>query len=169
MAELILVCGPVGVGKTTHSLSLCKVIRAVRFSIDPWMQTLFSKDMTSLDFAWMMERVSRCCEQIWQTSEQILNLDGNVVLDLGFTTRAQREIFYNKANQISVTPQLHYLEAPEEIRKERIEKRNKEKDPLVFSFEVTDVMFNFMEPRFEAPTAKELENGRRINTQQQST
>jgi len=46
------------------------------------MQTLFSKDMVSLDFSWMMARVSRCYEQIWEVSEQILTLGGNVAHDL---------------------------------------------------------------------------------------
>ena len=59
MARLILVSGPTGVGKTTYSLSLAKETDAIRFSIDPWMQTLFSKDMTSLDYSWMIERVNR--------------------------------------------------------------------------------------------------------------
>ena len=69
MARLILVCGPTGVGKTTYSRSLSKEIEAILFSIDPWMQTLFSEDMTSLDYSWMIERVNRCYEQIWQVSE----------------------------------------------------------------------------------------------------
>lgn len=163
MARLILVCGPVGVGKTTHAIAQCNELGAVRFSIDPWMQTLFSKDMTALDYSWMIERVNRCYEQIWDTAEQILKLDGNVILDLGFTTKAQREVFYHRAQQINVIPELHYLDASKNVRKQRVEKRNKEQDPLVFSFEVTDQMFNFMEPRFEVPSADELENGRSID------
>ena len=62
MARLILVCGSTGVGKTTYSLSLSEEIEAIRFSIAPWMQTLFAKDMTSLDYTWMIERVNRCYE-----------------------------------------------------------------------------------------------------------
>jgi len=45
MAKLILVCGSTGAGKTTYSISLAQKIEAVKFSIDPWMQTLFSKDI----------------------------------------------------------------------------------------------------------------------------
>jgi pantothenate kinase-related protein Tda10 len=41
--KVILVCGPVGAGKTTYSMALAKEIGAIRFSIDPWMQTLFAK------------------------------------------------------------------------------------------------------------------------------
>ena len=114
MAKLILVCGPTGVGKTTYSVSLSKEIGAIRFSIDPWMQTLFSKDMTTLDYSWMMERVSRCYEQIWQVSEQILAISGSVILELGFTTKAQRDIFSNRARELDINPEIHYLDAPKD-------------------------------------------------------
>lgn len=162
MARLILVCGPTGVGKTTYSISLSKKAGAIRFSIDPWMQTLFSKDMTSLDYSWMIERVNRCYEQIWQVSEQILAVNGNVVLDLGFTTKAQRDLFSDRALALDIISEIHYLDAPLDIRRKRVEDRNVEKDPSVYSFEITDEMFNFMEPKFEVPGQEELENGCKV-------
>ena len=162
MARLILVCGPTGAGKTTYSRSLSEEIGAIRFSIDPWMQTLFAKDMTSLDYSWMIDRVHRCYAQIWEVSEQILHVDGNVVLDLGFTTKAQRDHFSTRSKALGVNAEVHYLHAPTDVRKERVERRNQEKDPTVYSFEVTDMMFNFMEPRFEVPDENELEFGRRV-------
>lgn len=164
MARLLLVCGPLGVGKTTYSISMSEKTAAVRFSIDPWMQTLFAADMTSIDYAWMIERVDRCYEQIWQVCEQILKLDGNVVLDLGFTTKKQRDLFSSRAKKIDVVPEIHYLDAPTDIRKKRVEKRNTEKDPAVYSFEVTEMMFNFMEPKFEVPGPEELKNGCKVDT-----
>lgn len=163
MARLILVCGPTGVGKTTYSLSLAKDIQAIKFSIDPWMQTLFSKDMGDLDFDWMMERVNRCSDQIWQVSEQILAIDGNVILDLGFTTKEQRDVFSNRARALGLESEVHYLDASTAIRKQRVDKRNTEKDPAVYAFEVTDMMFDFMEPRFEVPDEVELKHGRKIS------
>ncbi|WP_375749891.1 AAA family ATPase [Vibrio sp. HN007] len=159
MGKLILVCGPMGAGKTTYAMSICGEINAVKFSIDPWMQRLFAEDMVALDYSWMMERVSRCYDQIWEVSEQIILLGGNVVLDLGFTTKAQRDIFVTKANALNIRAEIHYLDAQVETRRKRIANRNAEKDPNVFSFEVTDIMFNFMEPRFEVPDESELDNG----------
>lgn len=163
MTRLILVCGPTGVGKTTYSISLAKEIEAIRFSIDPWMQTLFSKDMTELDYSWMIERVNRCYEQIWEISAQILEKNGSVILDLGFTAKEQRDIFSNLAKDLSLNSEIHYLNASTETRKQRVDKRNTEKDPNVYSFEVTDEMFNFMEPRFEVPNEEELKDGCQIN------
>ena len=163
MKRLIIVTGPTGAGKTTYSISLSDEIGAVRFSIDPWMQTLFSKDMTSLDYEWMLERVNRCYTQIWEVSKQILNLNGSVILDLGFTAKQERLYFSNLASDLKVISEVHYLSASKAVRKKRIEKRNFEKDPSVFSFEVTDDMFNFMEPKYEIPDRKELENGCIIN------
>ena len=156
MARLILVCGATGAGKTSYSITLAEDIDAVRFSIDPWMQTLYSKDMKSLDFSWMMERVHRCYEQIWDVSKQILLLNGNVILDLGFTTKEQRDHFTSKAKELGVSAELHYLNVPVELRKKRVEERNKSKDPELYAFEVTDMMFNFMEPKFEMPDDEEL-------------
>ena len=159
MAQIILVCGPTGVGKTTYSLKLADEIGAVRFSIDPWMQTMFAKDMKELDYEWMIERVHRCYDQIWEVSQQILSLDGKVILDLGFTTKEQRNLFADKARAMDLNPEIHYLNASSDVRKKRVAKRNFEKDPKVYSFEVTDFMFDFMEPRFEVPQDDELEHG----------
>ncbi|MEP4485599.1 MAG: ATP-binding protein [Halioglobus sp.] len=162
MARLILVCGPTGAGKTTHSIAICKEIKAVRFSIDPWMQTMFSADMTTLDYDWMIERVNRCSDQIWQVSEQILGIDGNVVLDLGFTTKAQRAVFFDRAKGLNINAELHYLDAAKDVRRGRVDKRNEEKDSAVYSFDVTDMMFDFMEPMFETPDQNELKNGCKV-------
>jgi predicted kinase len=94
--------------------------------------------MTTLDFIWMMERVQRCYEQIWQISEQILNMGGNVVLDLGFNTKEQRDAFFKRGIELSINAELHYLDVPQNIRKRRVDTRNQEKDRSVFAFEVTD-------------------------------
>ncbi|MFK8081872.1 MAG: AAA family ATPase [Granulosicoccus sp.] len=165
MKRLIIICGPTGAGKTTYAISLSKDISAIRFSIDSWMQTLFADDMKSLNYSWMIERVNRCYEQIWDTCDKIFSIDGSVVLDLGFTEKKQREIFADRAVALGITPEVHYLDAPLTVRKKRVNKRNAEKNPDVYAFDVTDEMFDFMEPRFEPPDDVELENGLRVGVQ----
>jgi predicted kinase len=160
--KVILVCGPVGAGKTTYSMALAKEIGAIRFSIDPWMQTLFAKDMQSLDYAWILERVDRCHQQIWEVAEQILKLNGNVILDLGFTSRQHRDRFKALSKAVGVEAEIHYLKAAIAVRKQRVKQRNMDKNPSLYSFEITDFMFDFMEGKFEPPVASELVNGQTI-------
>ena len=88
---------------------------------------MFAKDMTELDYSWMVERIERCCVQIWEVSEQILGINGSVVLDLGFTSKAQREVFFGKAKSIGIEAELHLMESSIDIRKQRVRKRNSEK------------------------------------------
>jgi predicted kinase len=128
------------------------------------MVTLFSKDMTTLDYSWMIERVQRCYEQIWDVAGQILAIGGNVVLDLGFTEKTQRALFVDWASELDAISEVHFLDAPKEVRQQRVEQRNRDKDPSVYAFDVTDMMFNFMESRFEAPDEKELRNGCSVET-----
>ena len=164
MGRLVIVSGPTGAGKTTHAMAVADEIGAVRFSIDTWMQTLFAKDMRSLDFPWIVERVERCLEQIGEIAGQILARRGSVVLDLGFRTRAQRDRFVELAASHGVSAEIHHLDAPLAVRRARVARRNLEKDPAVYAFEVTEQMFDFMEPRFEALADEELERGRVIGT-----
>ena len=110
----------------------------------------------------MMERVERCQHLTWDIGEQVLTKKGNVVLDLGFTTKAQREKVINKAKVPGASADVHYLNAPINIRKQRVTKRNSEKGQSVYSFEVTDQMFEFMEPRFASPSEDEMINGKTI-------
>lgn len=112
----------------------------------------------------MMERVQRCYVQMWEVSDQILTRNGNIVLALGFTTKEQRELFLSQAQQVDVNAEIHCLNASKEIREKRTEKRNIEKDPSVYSFDVTEMMFNFMEPRFEVPSQEKLKNCLKIDT-----
>ncbi len=63
---------------------------------------------------------------------------------------------------MDIVAEVHYLNAPKALRIKRVKKRNTEKDPAVYAFEVTDAMFNFMEPRFEVPDEEELRFGCKI-------
>ncbi len=119
--------------------------------------------MKSLEYSWISERFYRCNEQIWEVSKQILMLRGNVVLDLGFITKKQRETFITKAKELGINTEVHYLDVPVDVRKKRVKQRNFSKDSDVYFFEVTDMMFNFMEQKFEVPNTEELVNGCTIN------
>jgi predicted kinase len=157
MGKIHLILGPQGSGKSTYARRLAQAEGATRFSIDEWMQGLFIPDIPkAMSLAWIMERVRRCESQIWATASQIWANNGDVVLDLGFTKIESRNHFRSLATQIGAQVQLHILDAPHAIRKERVRGRNIEKGET-YAFEVTPMMFDFMEKEFQRPTDEERE------------
>ena len=156
MGTVHIVFGPQGAGKTTYSLRLAEETHAVHFSIDDWMNQLFGPDLPkSMNFGWIMERVRRCESRIWATASEIARTGGNVVLDLGFMKIDSRTEFRNQAEEHNLPCQLHFVDAPHDVRRSRVLARNTERGET-FSFEVTPGMFDFMENEFERPTDDEL-------------
>ncbi len=158
MATVHLICGPVGAGKTTHARALAVERRAALFSIDEWMATLFHMDAPSppsLD--WGLERVARCERQIWNTAAPLLALGIDVVLDLGFLRREQRDRF----RALTSSPvRLVLVDAPAGVRRERVRERNRGSE--TFSVEVSDAMFEWAERFYEPP--EDDERAARVTT-----
>lgn len=156
MSKIHIVFGPQGAGKSTYAKKLSKEVNGVHLSIDDWMWKLFGADLPkSMNLKWIMERVERCEKQIWATSQKINECGGEVILDLGFTKLAKRELFQSLAKDQNISTQVHYINAPHALRRKRVLERNIEKGET-FSFEVTPGMFDYMETQFERPTEKEL-------------
>lgn len=159
MSIVHLITGPTGAGKTTYTLKLAQTQNAVHFSIDLWMQTLFHPDLPGeIRFEWMMERINRCEAQIWAVCRQLLARNTEVILDLGLSKFSHREKFRRLAAAENVPVRLHYVTAPQHVRRERVAHRNTHK-PHTFAIEVTPEMFNFMEEWFEPPQGTELAGG----------
>lgn len=156
MSKIHIVFGPQGAGKSTYSKQLSKEVNGVHLSIDDWMWKLYGEDLPKpMNFKWIMDRVERCEQQIWSTTEKIAGCGCEVILDLGFMKLAKRELFEALAKDQNISTQLHYVHAPHAIRRKRVLERNIEKGET-FSFEVTPGMFDFMETEFQKSTEKEL-------------
>ncbi|MDP4133211.1 MAG: ATP-binding protein [Bacillota bacterium] len=157
MSKVILVCGNTASGKSTYSMKIAKEYNAVSFSIDTWMQTLYGADYNpeKHDFAWLLERTERCKKIIRQTAESIIAQNINVVLEIGFGDIKSREYYHKWGSSQGARVYVHYLDVPVETRRERVRKRNSEKG-ATFSFEVTDEMFDYVEPLFVPPS--DIEN-----------
>jgi predicted kinase len=150
-----LVAGSTGAGKTTATREIAERVGGVRLSIDAWMNALYWMDCPEKnDFAWALERVGRCEAQIEAVARELARVGVDAVLDLGFTTRAQRVGWLEKARAAGVGCVLHVLEVGAEVRWARVLERNRGTGGT-YAFEVTREMFDFMEGRWEAPSVEE--------------
>jgi len=155
-ATLHIVFGPSGAGKSTYAKALARSTPAVHFAIDEWMARLFAPDMPEpLEFDWMMARVERCETMIWATAAGVLAAGGSGVLDLGLMRKVDRARVVEIAEACELPYQLHFVTAPQEVRRQRVLERNQVKGET-FAFEVTPEMFDFTEGVFEAPEGDEL-------------
>lgn len=156
MSKIHIVFGPQGAGKSTYSKKLAKEVNGIHMSIDNWMWKLFGADLPkSMNLKWINERVERCETHIWELTKNITTCGCEVILDLGFTKLAKRKKFKQLAEEINVPTQVHFINAPHDIRRQRVLDRNVTKGST-FSFEVTPGMFDFMEGEFHRPWEDEL-------------
>jgi len=161
-----LICGGTGAGKSTFAKKLAIELGGVHFAIDDWMANLFWMDSPApIEFEWTMARIGRCETQIWAQVLALAKRNIPAILDLGFTKVAHRQSFADKAIAANLLPQLYMIDAPSDIRWQRVKARNAEKGDT-FALNVTRDMFDFMENEWEAPNEAELKalNGTIIGT-----
>ena len=154
-ADLILVVGCTGAGKTTYARALADEIGAVRFSIDEWMMALFWADSPQpIQFAWTMERVNRCETQIFAMAQQLAERGVPAILDLGFTKREHREKFRVLARKAGLKAAVHFIDVPADERWYLVNRRNKEQGET-YAMQVDRQMFDFMEGLWQPPDEAE--------------
>ncbi|GGX62729.1 AAA family ATPase [Saccharospirillum salsuginis] len=127
---LKLLIGPVGAGKTTYAEQQALVSRLVFLDLDTWMVRLFGDDPRPGDgvLAWYMERCERCRELIWDLALNTLNAGSDVMLELGLINRAEREAFYARVHNEDIPLEVLLLDAPRDVRRERVSRRNQNLD-----------------------------------------
>jgi predicted kinase len=156
-ATLHVICGPCGAGKTTYAHAFARREGAVPFVLDEWGARLFGPDLRGpIELAWMMERLARCAELIRSTAVAVLTAGSSVILDIGLMRRADRERIRQMAKTNGLTVQWHFVDAPQEVRRARVNTRNAEKGET-FVMEVSPQMFEMLESLYEAPEPAELE------------
>jgi len=83
-----------------------------------------------------------------------LLLGADVVLELGFFTRAQRERFRQLASDARIPVEAHVLDVPREVRRERVRLRNQ--GSPTYTVEVDAAMFDWAEGYYEPLDESEL-------------
>ena len=157
MSQLHLLIGPVGAGKSTIGLQLCREHRAIRLTLDEWMARLFRPDRPPTGrMEWYVERVQRCIEQIWSVALGALEAGTDVVLEIGLIQRRDRDAFYRRVDAAGVDLRVYVVDAPRELRRQRVAQRNEERGET-FSMDVPLEIFELASDLWEPPDDIERE------------
>ena len=157
-SQIHLVEGPVGAGKSTYAGRLALEIGAAHMDLDDWMVRLFRPDRPEVNFIqWYQERKERCLEQIWAVSLDLIEKNQSVVLELGLVQRVDREAFYARVDGADIDMAVYLLDAPEDVRWERVERRNREQG-ATFKMEVSPEIFQVANGAWQPPDEAEIQD-----------
>jgi predicted kinase len=143
MTTVHMIHGYIGAGKTTFARELEQRLPTLRLTHDEWMLRLYGGDPPTEQFQAFSDKVSEQIEFVW-TGCVGLGLD--VVLDLNFWSRKQRDSVRNIAATLRADVRLYHLSCPDEIAWGRVNNRNKS---LTDSLFIARNTFLMLKDRFE--------------------
>lgn len=151
MPKVHLIEGPVGAGKSTFATALAARHHGVHVALDEWFARLFSPDRPASDvMPWYAERKKRLIGLIWGHSRRVLASGRDVVLELGLIRRHERLEFVRSVRDEGFDLVIHVLEAPHDVRRDRVRRRNSERGST-FSMVVPDDIFELASRLWEPP------------------
>ncbi len=157
MSQIHFIEGPVGAGKSTYAKALAAAGGFTHIALDEWFARLFSPDRPQENLIqWYLERKDRLLALILDHARAILATGNDVALELGLIQRAARLAVLQALQQEGVPFCVHVLDAPLEIRRERVKRRNVEQGET-FSMVVPDHIFEMASSMWEAPDDLERE------------
>jgi len=120
-ATLFLICGMIGAGKTRLARTLAAERGALRLSPDEWLVAL-AGDRSKRE---VLDRFRDPVESIqWSLAMDLLARGLDVILENGFWSESERHGRLAEARRLGWRVELHYLDVPLPVLKERIVHRN---------------------------------------------
>jgi len=151
VALLTLMVGLPGSGKTTRAKALATKTGALRLTPDEWQTRLFADDMHHPEH----DRRHGTVEAImWEIAAHILGQGGDVILDFGFWTRAERADFAARARALGADCGTDFEDVPLKELERRINARNEQASGGFFVIPVSTL--REWAKLFEPPEADEL-------------
>jgi dephospho-CoA kinase len=143
MNKIFAICGKPGSGKSYVTEKIAKYYKSVVFNLDKMMLKLFGAIEGRELF---LQKIDACKDIIYEISKSILeNTKGNIIFDFGFWTKTDRKDLKERFKEYNVI--FVYIDTPDDIRWERIEKRNENNniDNYIFDKETFDFLSGLFE------------------------
>ncbi|SMC29612.1 Predicted kinase [Andreprevotia lacus DSM 23236] len=157
MPQIHFIEGPVGAGKSTYAMALAAQGGFAHIALDAWFVRLFSPDRPSADVVpWYLARKDRLIALILDHARALLASGQSVALELGLIQQAPRVALLRALQQEGIAFTVHVLDAPEDVRHERVRRRNAEQG-ATFAMVVPDHVFEIASSMWQAPDEIELE------------
>jgi predicted kinase len=119
---LYLLCGKIASGKSSLARGLAARPQTLLIEMDVWMSTLFpTENRTIEDFTKLSARLRAA---MGPHIVEILRKDVSVVLDFPANTVSWRDWMRSLVAEAGVAHELHVLDVPDAICKERLRRRN---------------------------------------------
>lgn len=150
MTTLYLLCGKIAAGKSTMARQLAARPATLLISEDHWNATLFAGDLKTIeDYGKYSARLRTA---MTPHIVDILGLGLSVVLDFPANTVRQRAWMRELIDKAQVPHELHLLDLPDEVGKERLRRRNASGQ---HQFQVTEAEYEQFSRYFVPPTPDE--------------
>jgi predicted kinase len=145
MTTLYLLCGKIAAGKSTLARRLAERPATLLITMDHWMPLLFpTENRTIEDFARLSARLRAA---MGPHVVDILRHDLSVVLDFPANTVNWRSWMRSLITEAGVAHELHVLDVPDTICKERLRRRNADGEhPYQVSEENYDLFTSYFVP-----------------------
>jgi predicted kinase len=147
---LHLLCGKIAAGKSTLARELAARSRTLLISEDHWTSTLLADDLKTVDD--YAKYSARLRAAMAPHIIAILNQGLSVVLDFPANTLKQRAWMKELIDAAKVDHELHVLDTPDAICKQRLRQRNSAGE---HPFQVSDAEYEQFTRYYVPPTSDE--------------
>jgi predicted kinase len=145
VTTLYLLCGKIASGKSTLARRLAERPATLLITMDHWMSRLFSTENRTIeDFARLSARLR---DAMGPHVVDVLRHDLSVVLDFPANTVKWRSWMRSLIDEADVANELHVLDVPDAICKQRLRQRNAEGEhPYEVSEETYELFMSYFVP-----------------------